>query len=105
MPAPMLPGERKREMAVQPLLGSGPDAPPRVLDDLERAMTEHDVVARVRAEYQEMPGLTLTVPQAARLFNLEREACERVLNHLVSGGILWTDGRQFAHSQSGRRVA
>lgn len=68
-------------------------------------MSERDVVARVRAEYEEMPGLSLTLPQAARLFNLERETCARVLNHLVASGALWTNGREFLTSGSGRRFA
>ena len=29
---------------------------------------------RVRAEFEEMPGMTLTMPQASRLFGLERES-------------------------------
>jgi hypothetical protein len=69
-------------------------------------VNERDVqAARVRAEYQEMPGLTLTVSQAARLFSLERETCAQILNDLVAGGALWTDGRQFLTNGSGRRVA
>ena len=65
----------------------------RVLVELE-----HDDAsrrARVRGEYQEMPGLSLTLPQAARLFNLERTECARVLDALVTEGALWTDGREF----------
>ncbi len=43
-----------------------------------------DVVAdRVRAEFVEMPGLTLTVRQASRLFGLEQEVCRQVVDRLV----------------------
>ena len=43
-----------------------------------------DVVAdRVRAEFVEMPGLTLTVRQASRLFGLEHEVCRQVVDRLV----------------------
>ena len=35
---------------------------------------EHDLCTRVRAEFQEMPGLTLTLPQASRLFSIEPES-------------------------------
>jgi hypothetical protein len=42
-----------------------------------------------------MPGLKLTVPQAARLFNLERVRCERVLDALVDDGALSCDGRTY----------
>ena len=51
-----------------------------------------DLHTRVQAEFQEMPGLKLTVPQAARLFNLERARCERVLDALVDDGALSCDG-------------
>ena len=38
-----------------------------------------DAVAdRVRAEFEEMPGLTLTVPQASRLFGLDQDVCRRI---------------------------
>ncbi len=45
---------------------------------------EVDAVARrVLAEYDEMPGLKLTVRQAARLFGLDQERCRTVLDLLV----------------------
>ena len=43
---------------------------------------------RIRAEFMEMPGLKLTIPQAARLFNLDAVRCERVLGALVDSGAL-----------------
>jgi hypothetical protein len=63
------------------------------------------VHARIRSEYHEMPGLRLTVPQAARLFGLERTSCERVLNTLVVDGELCTNGREFVRPNAGRRSA
>ena len=48
---------------------------------------------RVRAEFEEMPGMTLTMPQASRLFGIERETCKRVMDHLVTASYLkWTHG-------------
>ena len=71
-----------------------------------RLIEDDSVVhARIRSEYQEMPGLRLTLPQAARLFGLKPDNCERVLNTLVVGGELWTNGREFARSNTGRRSA
>jgi hypothetical protein len=61
--------------------------------------------ARIRAEYREMPGMRLTAPQAARLFNLDVVSCARVLDTLVTDGVLWTDGRDFRGSNAGRRSA
>lgn len=60
---------------------------------------------RIRAEYCEMPGMRLTVPQAARLFNLEVALCARVLESLVIAGVLWTNGREFTGPNVGRRCA
>lgn len=59
--------------------------------------------ARVSAEYREMPGLKLTLAQAARLFSIEAARCKRVLGSLVEGGVLATDGRTFARADSGPR--
>jgi hypothetical protein len=43
-----------------------------------------DVVARrVLAEFEEMPGMALTVRQASRLFGLEEKVCRRVLDALI----------------------
>jgi len=46
------------------------------------------LAARVHGEYREMPGLRLTVPQAARLFNLVPAAAEAVLHELRRASIL-----------------
>jgi hypothetical protein len=53
---------------------------------------------RVQAEFGEMPGLRLTIPEAARLFNLAPARCERLLRALVSRGVLATDGRVFVRA-------
>ena len=42
-----------------------------------------DALARVRAEFNEMPGLQLTLAQASRLWHLERDFCDAVLTALV----------------------
>ena len=38
---------------------------------------------RVVGDYLEMPGLSLTVPQARRLWGLDARKCEQLLEHLV----------------------
>ena len=69
------------------------------------AQTDRALHVRIRAEYLEMPGMRLTVPQAARLFNLDLTHCARVLDALVMDGALWTNGREFLGSNAGRRFA
>jgi len=66
---------------------------------------EHDLCRRVLSEYREMPGLNLTLPQAARLFNLDRTRCAHVLLTLVTRGALATNGPGFTMAAAGRRSA
>jgi hypothetical protein len=41
------------------------------------------MVRRVRAEFLEMPGLRLTFAQAMRLWGLDADDCERVMDVLI----------------------
>jgi hypothetical protein len=41
------------------------------------------LVARIKSEYVEMPGLRLTAEQGSRLWGLERNQCDEVLAALV----------------------
>jgi len=52
-------------------------------------------VDRVRGEFAEMRGFSPTLAQAAKLFGLTRDECDRVLNLLVQDGSLTRgeDGR------------
>ena len=51
----------------------------------------HAVANRVRNEFNEMPGLRLTVCQAARLWGLDPPVCESVIDVLVRAAFLrWT---------------
>jgi hypothetical protein len=74
-------------------------------DAMAHALIDSNIHARIRAEYREMPGMSLTTAQAARLFDLELVSCARVLDALVTDGILWTNGREFLGSNAGRRSA
>ena len=64
---------------------------------------ERDLLLRIHAEYQEMPGLKLTLAQASRLFDLEPARCAKALQTLVRDGRLRTDGHTFLHARGGRR--
>ena len=46
------------------------------------------IARRVLAEFEEMPGMTLTPRQASRLFGLEEEVCRVVLDVLVDSAYL-----------------
>jgi len=43
---------------------------------------------RILAEYREMPGLRLTLRQAARLWALDTVDCQAILDALVAAGSL-----------------
>ena len=54
-------------------------------------MEDHRLVHRVRSEFIEMPGLQLTLPQAARLWGLDHDLSRRVIDSLVEVSFLrWT---------------
>ena len=57
--------------------------------------TDSNLETRIRAEFAEMPGLKLTLPQASRLFNVERVQCGRILDELVTHGDLSSSGGSF----------
>jgi DNA-binding IclR family transcriptional regulator len=48
-------------------------------------------VEMVRAEYRDMPGLRLTLTQAARLFGLSLETSAHVLDQLAEAGFVVRD--------------
>jgi hypothetical protein len=62
----------------------------RRIDRSESAGSESaaTLMGRVRGEYREMPGLCLTIPQACRLWQIDRADCERVLGALTAEGFL-----------------
>lgn len=47
------------------------------------ALAFQALVDRVRNEFLEMPGLRLTLPQAAKLWGLDLTSCEAVVDVLV----------------------
>lgn len=47
-----------------------------------------ELLVRIRAEYSEMPGLKLTVPQARRLWTLDCATCDAALAALVEAKFL-----------------
>jgi predicted transcriptional regulator of viral defense system len=62
---------------------------------MARALT-HTAAARelehlsqqVRGEYLEMPGMSLTVDQAMKMWGVSREICATLLDSLVDAGFL-----------------
>ena len=65
-------------------------------------MTLASIVDRVRAEFVEMPGLELTLPQAVRLWGLGADDCRHVLDSLADAGFLRWTARRTVVRASGR---
>lgn len=59
------------------------------------AVIDEDVLERIIAEYEEMPELSLTLTQAARLFGIDTASCELVLIELLARGRLRKHGDQY----------
>ena len=71
-----------------------PPAPPRAVK------TDIGIlVRRVRGEFEEMPGLSLTVAQAIKLFGIAPDVCAGILSQLIEEGLLRlkSDGRYVRH--------
>ena len=67
-------------------------------------MTFATAVDRVRADFTEMPGLELTMPQAVRLWSMGMDDCRFVVDALVDAGFLqWTSRRTIARAASDMR--
>jgi hypothetical protein len=64
-------------------------------------MSFSHAVDRVRAHFDEMPGLELTVPQAVRLVGFGVDDCRYVIDALVDVGFLrWTARRTIVRTDS-----
>ena len=58
---------------------------------LYRTSKEDCLLRRVRGEYREMPGMRLTLDQAAKLWDLDRQTCLGLLDTLVASHFLAVD--------------
>jgi hypothetical protein len=55
---------------------------------MRTATSKPEVLARLRSEYLEMPGMRLTVQQVQRLCGVERAICQWALDSLVAAKFL-----------------
>jgi hypothetical protein len=72
---------------------------------IERQSTVIDWTRVIQAEYREMPGLRLTKPQVRRLWGLDPQTCDRVLDVLVTSAVLKKTPRQTYALVQGEAVA
>jgi hypothetical protein len=64
-----------------------------------------NLIGLVYSEYLEMPGLQLTLAQAVRLWNSDRDSCTQVLEALVGASFLRRAGGHYVRADSGRMCA
>ena len=64
-----------------------------------------NLVKLVHSEYLEMPGLRLTLAQAVRLWDSDRDSCARALETLVDASFLRCAGGSYVRADSGRMCA
>jgi hypothetical protein len=61
-----------------------------------------DLGAMIKAEYLEMPGLCLTLAQAAKLWNVDTNQCREILETLTRTGLLYRSGDMYLKVGTGR---
>ena len=63
--------------------------------DRRDALSMETLLELFRSEMRHAPGLALTLAQAARLFNIQQDACERMIDALAREGLIHMrqDGR------------
>ena len=79
-------------------MGHFDDIPPhaaRVSTDRRNHVGRKALLRRVQGEFEEMPGIPLTVNQASRLLSISPDIVSRIFSQLVEDGILrlTPDGR------------
>ena len=62
------------------------------------------LATRIRSEFNESPGMCLTLRQGARLWGIGPEECATVVDRLVQEDFLrWTRNGELVRSESGGR--
>lgn len=63
-------------------------------------MEQDRLIERIRSEFLEMPDLRLTPAQAARLWGVDEDSCQRVIATLVRSAFLrWTPSGMVVREQ------
>ena len=76
-----------------------------MLTDRLTGCEERALCTRMIGEFLEMPGLSVTIPQACRLWSIDQPRCVRVLDALLGSGFLRRSGDRYVRGERGRRAA
>jgi hypothetical protein len=71
-----------------PLVPAVARLPSQVLVERRDEATRQELVCRIRGEFHDMPGLSLTLAQAAKLFTLRADIASRILDRLSDARVL-----------------
>jgi hypothetical protein len=75
------------------------------LEERRRPGAREQLLLRVAAEFNEMPGQKLSLSQAIRLFSLREDICVRVFATLIRDGLLrQTSDELYAKQSSEPRI-
>ena len=87
--------QRLSALADIPLNPLSASLPSSSSSERRQADTRWALLHRIWDEFDEMPGTSLTLPQASRLFGVPIDVCDRILVSLVNDGRLrrTQDGR------------
>jgi len=95
---------KPRECPLQAFLDAASTAaallPAMVAAERRSPATRYALLRRIYHEFQEMPGLSVTLGQAARLFGLPPDIASRVLERLADARVL----RQTARGEFSLRI-
>jgi DNA-binding GntR family transcriptional regulator len=75
------------------------------LTRVQTVMRRTDLTARVQAEFNDMPGMRLTLAQACRLWGVDRVIAKRVLDRLVDERFLCLLGDVYLRRESDQPCA
>jgi hypothetical protein len=89
------PKSRRQTLLDVTSMSGGARLPPAVSVERRNAAARHALLHRIHSEFEEMPGMCLTLGQAAKLFGLPSEVTSRILHGLTDAQLLHrrTDGR------------
>lgn len=82
-------GPDLRDITLQPAYVRAPAVPTTTLPEERRNVATHNALTRrIRSEFEEMPGLSLTLIQAVRLFGVSADVTARIFRGLAGEGVL-----------------
>jgi hypothetical protein len=71
-----------------PLVPAVASLPAKAPHERRNLTARKALTRRIRSEFEEMPGLSLTLPQASKLFGIPSDACARIFSQLSEEGLL-----------------